>query len=113
MKVIVASRDLLAAGRLEAPARAAGADIEIVSPEAMVESLRADHHDLLVLDLDGGGRDLLAKVEEARAERVLPERVVGYFSHIDEEMAEAASLAAVHALPRGRFWRELPQLFSR
>jgi hypothetical protein len=37
---------------------------------------------------------------------------VGYFSHIDEEMAEAASLSAVHALPRGRFWRELPELLS-
>jgi DNA-binding response OmpR family regulator len=90
MKVLLASRDLMAAGRLEAPAKAAGAEIDVVGVEGMIQALRGGDPDLLILDLDAGGRDLLARVEEARAERVLPERVVAYFSHIDEEMAEAA-----------------------
>jgi hypothetical protein len=112
MRVLLASHDLLAAGRLEAPARAVGAEVDIVDANDMVAALRGGSSDVLILDLDGGGRELLARVEEARAERVLPERVIAYFSHIDEEMAEAASLSAVHALPRGRFWRELPELLS-
>lgn len=59
--------------------------------------------DAWVLDLDEGGAVLLEELD-ARPER--PSRVLGFISHIDSELMEAARAAGVQPVPRGRFWRD-------
>lgn len=68
--------------------------------------------DVVVLDLDDGGRDLLASLTEAASRGILPERVVGYYSHVQQDLGEEARAAGVAAYPRSRFWRELPALLT-
>ncbi|MDP9068741.1 MAG: hypothetical protein M3N53_10430 [Actinomycetota bacterium] len=80
-------------------------------PDRIVEFLRENAPvDVVVLDLDAGGAELLEGVETARHEGLLPSRILGYFSHVREDVGAAAAAAGVHAYPRSRFWRELPSL---
>lgn len=78
----------------------------------MSSALRAESPAVLILDLDAGREQLLDKVAAAASEGLLPERVVGYFSHIDTRLGEAARDAGCRAVPRGSFWRDLPKLFD-
>ena len=107
---MLVSSDLLARSRLESAALEAGAELDAAEPSRLLEELRERAPELLILDLDAGGRALLDRVEEARGEGIAPERVVGYFSHVDDVLGRAAELAGVRALPRGRFWREVRDL---
>ena len=54
---------------------------------------------LVVVDLDRMG------VPERLPENV---RVVGYFSHVNEETEALAVAAEIEAIPRGKFWSNLP-----
>ena len=107
---MLVSADLLARSRLEGAVREAGAELDVAEPAQILEALRDRPPDLLILDLDAGGRALLDRVSEARGEGIAPERLVGYFSHVDDLLSRAAELAGVRALPRGRFWREVRDL---
>ena len=69
--------------------------------------------DLVVVDLDDGGPDVLEALSAAGEQGLLPDRVLGYFSHVQEETGRSAREAGIEAYPRGRFWRELPQLLER
>ena len=100
----------MARGRLEPAAAAAGAELETVSVAGLPVRLRREVPDVVVLDLDTGGRDLIGAVESARAEGILPARMIGYFSHVDEDLGRAAADAGVETYPRGRFWREAATL---
>ena len=68
--------------------------------------------DVVVVDLDDGGPDVLAELATAAERGLLPSRVLGYFSHVQEATGAAARAAGVEAYPRGRFWRELPSLLA-
>lgn len=110
MKITLVSPDLMARGRLEPAATGAGAELDTVRVDRLLERLRREVPDILVLDLDAGGRDLLAVLETARSKRLLPGRVIGYFSHVDEDLGRAAAAAGIDAFPRGRFWRDVQTL---
>ncbi len=77
----------------------------------VVEFLRENHPvDLVVVDLDSGGTEVPGALGAARREGLLPGDILGYFSHVREDIATAARAAGVAAYPRSRFWRELPTL---
>jgi hypothetical protein len=109
---IVVSTDLLARSRLEDAAARASWEVRTATEHDFVEKLGATRADLLVLDLDAGGIPLLERVAQAREGALLPERVVGFFSHVDAELGKAAEAAGCDAMPRGRFWRSLPDLLG-
>ncbi len=111
-RVLLVSADLLARARLENAARVVGAELDAVGPDALVEALRERNPDVVVLDLDAGGAALLDRLGAARAEGTVPDRVIGYFSHVDDALGRAAELAGVQALPRGRFWRTATELLQ-
>jgi CheY-like chemotaxis protein len=112
LKVLLADGDLMAQARLDSAASAAGASVEAVAGGKLVERLRGPGVDLVVLDLDRGRAPLLEAVETARAEGIPLPRVVGFLSHVDDQLADAASRAGCEAIPRGRFWRSLPELLG-
>lgn len=107
---IVVSIDLLARSRIEDAAARAGWRLESARADDLVERLASARPNLLVLDLDAGGRALLDEV--AAAGEALPPRVVGFFSHVDAELRAAAVAAGCEAMPRGKFWRTLPDLLA-
>ena len=68
--------------------------------------------DVVVVDLDDGGSDVLDALAAAGDQGLLPSRVLGYFSHVKEATGAAARAAGIEAYPRGRFWRDLPSLLN-
>jgi hypothetical protein len=108
---IVVSVDLLARSRIEDAAARAGWTVEVAAAPTLFERLASSRADLLVLDLDAGGRALLDQI--ATGDRaLLPDRVLGFYSHVDTELRAAAADAGCDAMPRGKFWRTLPELLS-
>jgi AmiR/NasT family two-component response regulator len=111
--VVAVSGDLMARARLEDAAARAGARLEIASVDSFSEKLRSFRPDLLLVDLDAGRGKVLERLAEAGAHGFLPRRVVGFVSHVDVELAEAARAAGCEPMPRGKFWRALPELLAR
>lgn len=66
---------------------------------------------LVVLDLDGAGSVLeeIDVIDSLQAHSA----VIGFFSHVDDELAAKARLRGIEAIPRGRFWRSLPEILAR
>ena len=103
----------MARARLAEAARRAGADLITCPVEGLRRALEEEQPAVVVLDVDAGGTSLLAELQELRAQGLVAAPVLGYFSHVDDQLGEAARQAGVETLPRGRFWRELPQLLAR
>ncbi|MDQ3766787.1 MAG: hypothetical protein M3346_05525 [Actinomycetota bacterium] len=107
--VLLVGGDLLATARLERATTDAEAELKSTTPEKMVDAIQSVRPDMLILDLDRGRAGVLESLAEAR-ERGLPTgRVVGYFSHVDGALRAQAQAAGCRALPRGRFWSNLPE----
>jgi hypothetical protein len=107
--VLLVGGDLNAVARVEAACAAAGRELRRTTVERLGYALR-ESPALVLVDLDGAPEALPIL---AATEAISPERVVAYFSHVDTEAGERAAGAGLKALPRGRFWRELPDLIGR
>ena len=112
LEILLLSDDLLARSRVLAAAAAAGVEVHAGSPRDALEELRRHPGAVALLDLDGGRGALLEDLQAARAEGVGPVRALGFLSHVDAALGDAARRAGCEALPRGRFWRELPELLT-
>lgn len=97
----------MARARLESAARDAGRELAPVTPQALETTLERQPASMVVIDLDDHGNEALAALVRARSRGLSPPRVVGYFSHVDVSLGQAARAAGCEALPRGRFWRDL------
>ena len=110
--VLLAGSDLMARERI----RSAAAHLEMashsVTPAELLDALRRQRPDVLVLDLDEGRESLLAELETARSEGLAPARVLGFYSHVDAELGRAAERADCKAVRRGRFWASLGDLLA-
>jgi hypothetical protein len=106
MKLLLASRDLAARARVEEAAERSGWSL-VTARTGDLSRAVADHAPaLVVIDLDEAGPSGLDAPAGAGV------RAIGFFSHVDRPLAEAAQAAGVEAVPRGRFWRTLPQLLE-
>ncbi|MEA2446467.1 MAG: hypothetical protein QOK47_104 [Actinomycetota bacterium] len=106
MNVLLVSRDLNARARVEG---ALGTDLELTAVSSLNHVPAGVK--LVLLDLDAGGRELVDRVADlGAAEPGI--RWIGFFAHIDEELGGLAREAGIEAVPRGRFWRELPDLLA-
>ena len=110
--VLLIGGDLMARARLESAARAVGAELVTAAHDRLESALEEHRASIVVVDLDGGGERALAALQRARARGLLPERVVGYFSHVDAQLGEAARAAGCETFPRGRFWRSLADILG-
>ena len=110
--VVLVGGDLMARSRVEAAASAGASQLFRADPDTMVAVVTERDPDILILDLDGGREKALEGLETLRARGVRPRRVVGYFSHIDNQLGQAAREAGCEAMARSRFWRSLPELLA-
>lgn len=107
IRVLFVGVDLNAVVRLEG----AGAEVRTARP-GTIASHSPEDSDVLVVDLDAGGPAVLAEIVDLRAGSRTPDRVVAFYSHVDEEAQLSAAEAGIAALPRGRFWRTLPDVLQ-
>ena len=90
----IIGRDLKDRDRLERAAAAAGLSLDPTDAAPEV----------VVVDLDREG------IPDGLPEGV---KTIGYYSHVNEALAERAAVAGIDAIPRGRFWSALPDLLTR
>lgn len=108
--IAVVGGDLMARSRIEAAAAANSLEVQRLSPDDL-ESLEAPPEvDLVVLDLDSGGRALIDAWTTLAGES--GPRAIGYFSHVDVALGDRARSGGVEAVPRGRFWRTLEEILA-
>lgn len=110
--VVLLDGDLLARGRIADAAGAAGLEVRVVQSAAGAGALVDAGPSIVVVDLDNGRDAALRVVEEARSAG-LGAPVVGFFSHVDRALGEAAEAAGVTPVRRGRFWATLGELLPR
>jgi hypothetical protein len=103
MKLLLASRDLAARARVQDAVERSGWSMATASLGDLGRAAAEHAPALLVIDLDEAGVDALGSAGV---------RAIGFFSHVDRPLAEAARAAGIEAVPRGRFWRTLPQLLA-
>ena len=98
-------RILFLGSELQARARLEGAAgqgrVVALRPDALPPDL--DDYRLAVVDLDESGVEGIASLRRAGFRN----RIVGFFSHVDEELGRRAIEAGAETYPRGRFWREV------
>jgi DNA-binding NarL/FixJ family response regulator len=110
--VLLVGGDLLAKARLRDAASRAGATLESASPETLRARLREVDPSLVVLDLDGGRDEVLKELRASSKQELGQARVVGFYSHVDRALGEAAEQAGCEAWPRGKFWTALDGLLQ-
>jgi hypothetical protein len=110
--ILVVGGDLMAHQRIRSSAQAVGADAHFVAFGGLIDALQKDSFDVLIVDLDDGREPVLAEVREARDQGLLPEAVLGYYSHVDAALGKAAEASGVVPLRRGQFWASLPSLLG-
>lgn len=105
--VLLISRDLQARARVERAVTEVGATLTAAT-QAQLETIGSTRFDVVLLDLDEaegsvGPGERLAKESGGR---------IGYYSHVSPELADKAATEGWRTIPRGRFWRELPELLK-
>ncbi|MEA2510216.1 MAG: hypothetical protein QOG21_2298 [Actinomycetota bacterium] len=110
--LLLVGGDLMAKSRLVDAASRAGVTFESTSVDGFRERLRELKPSVVVIDLDGGRDHVLQELRAVPAEELRPARVVGYYSHVDRTLGEAAEQAGCQAWPRGRFWSSLDELLQ-
>jgi CheY-like chemotaxis protein len=111
-RALLVGGDLMARARVDQAAAASGTVVDRTTPGGLTAALAGERYDVVLVDLDEGGAEVLHAIEAARPSGGAPARVVGFFSHVDAELGEAARRAGCEAMPRGRFWRTLPALIG-
>lgn len=111
-RVLIAVPDLFFSTRITSTAQQLGVTCVACAPAALADRFRAQRTPLVIVDLHADGA-----LEAIRALRALPEtcdvRVVGFYSHVDNELRTAAIAAGVSdPMPRSAFTARLAGILS-
>jgi hypothetical protein len=110
--VLLVGGDLMAKSRLVDATTRAGVTLVSTTVANFRERLQETEPSVVVVDLDGGREAAIEAITAARDDGLLPARVVGYYSHVDRALGEAAEQAGCEPWPRGKFWAGLEQLLQ-
>ena len=108
--VVIIGGDLMARSRIESAAQAADLHLVRLNPKDLDALERPPQADVVVLDLDDGGRELIDRWAALAGEEA--PRTIGYFSHVDVALGDHAAANGIEAMPRGRFWRTLNETLA-
>jgi hypothetical protein len=103
--VLIVGGDLMARARIDQAADAASMTVERMAVDALGSLAEVPSADLVILDLDSGGRALVDAWASLAGDS--GPRAFGYFSHVDSDLGDHARAGGIEAVPRGRFWRTI------
>jgi hypothetical protein len=104
-RVLLVGSGLQARVRVES-SHGLGRPVDVARVEALPEEI--GDYEVVILDLDEVG---LPGVEALR-DAGYRGRLVGFYSHVSEELGAAAGAAGVETYARGRFWRDIQSLLG-
>ncbi len=112
-KILALVEDLFFAAKIIETAKLVGADIEMVANgEALLRRSVEARPSLVIVDLNapGAGRgEAIRQFKTNSGLATIP--VIGFLSHVQVELAEAATKAGCdRVLPRSKFTAELPRI---
>jgi hypothetical protein len=108
--IAIVGGDLMARSRIESAAAASSLEVQRMSQSALESLEEPPEVALVVLDLDTGGASMIDAWSSLAGDS--GPRAVGYFSHVDASLGDHARSHDIEALPRGRFWRTLPEILA-
>jgi DNA-binding NarL/FixJ family response regulator len=110
MPVLAVVPDLYFATRIAATAKAAGVELELLTPQRAVARLAQPGVSLSILELEN--RDSLTLLRELK--RVAPDvPLVGFGAHVEADLLRDAAAAGAEAvLPRSQLVARLPALLE-
>jgi DNA-binding NarL/FixJ family response regulator len=113
--ILAAVDDLLFSSKIRGAARQAGVEVRFArTPGTVLDEIRRHRPALVILDLDAARLEPIAVLDALRGEPP-PERprTVGFVSHVQAEVIEAARAAGLGAaLARSAFVAALPQIVA-
>jgi DNA-binding NarL/FixJ family response regulator len=111
-RVLVAVPDLFFSTRIQATAKELGIACVACAPAALADRFRLEPAPLVIVDLHAvGALDAIRALREVPAAR--DTRVVGFYSHVDNELRASAIAAGVSdAMPRSAFTAKLAGILS-
>lgn len=114
MAVVLLSRDLMGAARIEGAARLAGTGYRMVgSLDAALEACAANRTLLLFVDLTTPGLDISQLVDRADALATGAPKIIAYGPHVHEAaLAAAKSAGCDEVLSRGQFMSRVDALIA-
>jgi CheY-like chemotaxis protein len=113
--IIALVDDLFFASKIRAVAEAVGVTVRFArSNEQALHAAEASKPDLIIVDLNSQSADAIAFASEAKADEALrPVPLLGFFSHVQVELQQAAQAAGYdQLLPRSAFTQRLPQILG-
>ncbi len=112
MAVVALITDLFFVAKVKGTADGLGVPLVVVRQvEALRLELQAGAR-LVLIDLNVAGVDVCGAIRVCK-ERPQPPQVIGFLSHVQTELAEAARAAGADlVLPRSRFTEQLPTLLQ-
>jgi hypothetical protein len=108
--IAIVGGDLMARSRIESAAAASSLEVQRLSQGDLESLEEPPEAALVVLDLDAGGASMIDAWSSLAGDS--GPRAVGYFSHVDAALGDHARSKGVEAMPRGRFWRSLPEILK-
>jgi len=114
-EILAVPADLLFAARIRAAAEPAGANVFVArNAKIALEHLEQVTPALIIVDLDARGWDPVALIHELKSRDSLKEvPVLGYVSHVREDLIEAARSAGAKVMARGAFARDMAEILGR
>ena len=109
--VVACVEDLFFRSKIEATARHLNVPVKFVSPQELSKATGSSDAAAVLLELSSAGECLNAvrEMRSGHATRELP--VIGFLSHVDQQLARDAESAGVtRVLPRSQFSETLPDL---
>lgn len=113
--VVAAVGDLFFAAKIRAAAEHESVDVYFPrNLEAAISTARSKKADLIIVDLQSEKLDALALAKEVRSNEELRDTpVVGFYSHVLNELEEQAKAAGyTQVLPRSAFSRRLANILK-
>lgn len=114
-RALAAVEDLLFRSKISETAKELGVEAKFPrSPQRLLEALREDPPDLLILDLNSTRFEPLDLLRTLRSEDAAGRlRTIGFLSHVQRDLALAAREAGCdRVVARSAFTRDLPKILS-
>jgi len=115
-KIIAVLDDLFFSSKIREASRSLNLDIEFLkNTEGLLEKLKTIQPSLIIFDLNSKASNPLEAIQNLKSSPELKDiTVLGYLSHVQTELKEAASEAGCDLiLPRSKFSKDLRTILSK